>query len=351
MLGLKDHSTGGYSFNFRMAEALERAGHTVDIIHYTTISPKLRGSRARGSLRVLGAVLRDPPDLLVVSKSYSFMGPLRLLLPVLGIPVLYMVHHLEWHDREGGVPGSRRALVRWFISGGNRVWVNSGCTASDVVSLGIPSSRISVVPPGYDPFPVPLYSERKLPVRIISVGTVCPRKDQLTLLKSCAGLTDLDFQLHILGDESTDPDYSMRVRELADSSGLGSKVFFHGHLPLEELHRFYGSSHILANLSRWEGYGMAVVDALQSGLPVVAADAGAVPELIDHGVQGFLVPPGDSSAAMEYLRQLVSSGTLRNELSVNAVKRAAALFTWEKTEKEFIRLAESLCSNKEKSFG
>ncbi len=351
MLGLRDHSTGGYAFNFRMAEALEKAGHTMSIIHFNTLPARLQGSRIGGSLHVLKEVLKERPDLLIVSKSYSFMGPLRLLLPLLGIPVLYMVHHLEWHDREDDVSGLRRALVRWFVTGGDMVWVNSGCTASDVASLGIPSERISVIPPGYQAFSVPPYHERELPVKIITVGTLCPRKDQLTLIKSCAGLGELDFQLHILGDESTDPEYSRRVRRLVDSADLSSRVFFHGHLPLNDLQKFYGECHILANLSRWEGYGMAVVDALQSGLPVVAADAGAVPELIEHGVQGYLIPPGDVAACTEYLRDLISSGTLRLELSINAGKRAAELFTWEKTEKEFTRLAESLCPNKEKSFG
>ena len=351
MLGLRDHSTGGYAFNLRMAEALKRAGHDVHTIHYNTIPLRYRGSRLRGSLHVMGSVVRDRPDLLIVSKSYSFMGPLRLLLPLLGVPVLYMVHHLEWHDREASVSDPRRTLVRWFIKSGDRIWVNSSCTASDVSSLGIPGKRVSVVPPGYDPFPVVPYSERKLPVRIISVGTLCPRKDQLTLIKSCADLMDLNFQLHILGDEDAYPDYSAAVRELAETSRLGSRVFFHGHLPLEELRRIYGCSHILANLSRWEGYGMAVVDALQSGLPVVAANAGAVPELIDHGVQGYLVPPGDAKKCAEYLRDLISSGTLREELSSNAIERAAELFTWEKTEQEFTKLAESLVLVKENSIG
>ena len=351
MLGLRDHSTGGYAFNFRMAGALEKAGHSVRIIHFNTLPARLRGSRIGGSLYVLKEVLKERPDLLVVSKSYSFMGPLRLILPVLDIPVLYMVHHLEWHDREDDVSPPRRALVRWFLSSGDRVWVNSGCTASDVVSLGIPPNRISIVPPGYEPFPVTPYEERELPVRIISVGTLCPRKDQLTLVRSCAELKELDFQLHILGDESADPAYSAEVRELVTSSGLDSRVFFHGHLSEEELHRFYGGSHIMANLSRWEGYGMAVVDALQSGLPVVAADAGAVPELLNHGVEGYLVPPGDSKTCAEYLGNLISSGTLRRELSMNAVKRAGELFTWDITEEEFIRLAASLCLHKENNFG
>lgn len=341
MLGLKDHSTGGYSFNLRMAEALKKAGHAVDIIHYRTVPEAARGSRVRGSLLVLWRVLKNRPDALVVSKSYSFMAPVRFLLPLLRIPVLYMVHHLEWHDRDEDVSPIRKKLVRWFLLGGDRVWVNSRCTASEVCSLGVAEERIAVIPPGYDPFPVPSLEERDLPVKVVSVGAICPRKDQLTLVRACSPLKNLDFQLHILGNESSDSDYAEEVRRLADSSPISSRIFFHGHLPVEQLRKFYGNGHILANPSRWEGYGMAVVEALQSGLPVVAVNAGAVPELVEHGVNGFLVPAGDSGALSECIEKLISSGTLRNEFSRNALKKAGELNTWEDTEREFVSLVES----------
>ncbi len=76
-----------------------------------------------------------------MSKSYSFMFPLRLLLTLKKLPVLYMVHHLEWHDRDQGVSGGRRRIVRWFLGAGDRIWVNSESTARDVASLGIPIGK------------------------------------------------------------------------------------------------------------------------------------------------------------------------------------------------------------------
>lgn len=342
MLGLKDHSTGGYSFNIRMAKALERGGHAVDNIHYRTVPEAVRGSRVRGSMFVLRRVLKNRPDVLVVSKSYSFMAPLRLLLPLLRIPVLYMVHHLEWHDRDEDVSPIRKKLVRWFLLGGDRVWVNSRCTASEVCSLGVALERISVIPPGYDPFPVPPIEERVLPVKVVSVGTLCPRKDQLTVVRACASLKNLDFQLHILGNETSDSSYAGEVRRLAESSPISSRIFFHGHLPVEQLREFYRTGHILANPSRWEGYGMAVVEALQSGLPVVAVNAGAVPELVEHGANGFLVPPGDSGALAECIERLISSNTLRSDFSRSALEKAEKLNTWEDTERAFVSLVESL---------
>ncbi len=337
MLGLKDYSTGGYHFNFKMVNALRGAGHEADVIHFTAIPEKLRGSRIRGSFYVLSRVLRNKPDLLVVSKSYSFMAPLRLILPVLRCPVLYMVHHLEWHDRSEGVSSFRKKTVKWFLSCGKKIWVNSLSTAADVVTLGIPESRLCVIPPGFDRFRTD--SETKQPpVRILSVGTICPRKDQLTLVKACALLGDRDFHLFIPGDDTVDRNYAEAVRKEADS--LGEKVTFMGHLSTAELYSMYNQSHILANLSHWEGYGIAVAEAMWAGLPVVAVDAGAVPELVTHGDNGYLMAPGDVESCAKYLKELIDNGALREKMSGSARERAGKLFTWRDTGREFVNLAE-----------
>ncbi len=339
MLGLKDHSTGGYYFNLKMSEALSSAGHDVDVIHFSTIPEKLQGSRIRGSFYVLNRVLKYKPDLLVVSKSYSFMAPLRIILPFLRCPVLYLVHHLEWHDRTGGASNIRKMIVRWFLSIGRKVWVNSRSTADDVAFLGIPENRLRVIPPGFDRFSVERDNPvSNLPVNILSVGTLCSRKDQLTLVRACALLKDRDFHLFILGDDTVDRDYTAEVRQEADS--LGAKVTFMGHLSTTELYGMYNQSHILANLSHWEGYGIAVAEAMWTGLPVIAVDAGAVPELVTHGDNGFLIAPGDVKSCTEYLKLLIDNGTLREEMSKRARERALELFSWDDTGREFVNLAE-----------
>lgn len=337
MVGLKDLSTGGYLFNFKMADALSHAGHEVDVIHFSTIPESIRGSRLKGSLYVLRRVLKYRPDLLVISKSYSFMVPLRMFLPFVSCPVLYLVHHLEWHDRKDRVSRLRRALIRWFIKAGNRVWVNSRSTADDVVSLGISRNRLSVIPPGFERFST-VPEDRPLPVQVLTVGSVCVRKNQLTLVKACAMLQDLDFRLVIAGDESADADYSKSVREQA--AVMGDRVTFLGHVSAGELHDAYNRSHILANLSVWEGYGIAVAEAMWAGLPVVAADAGAVPELVTSGENGYLIPPGNAEICADRLKELIVNEDLRKQMSHRARNTAEDLFSWRDTGREFVRLAQ-----------
>ncbi|MCD4847604.1 MAG: glycosyltransferase family 4 protein [Candidatus Aegiribacteria sp.] len=340
MLGLKDYSSGGYYFNFRMAEALRQAGHEVDVVHFTTIPEKIRGLRIRTSFHLLRRVLKYKPDLIVISKSYSFMVPLRLLISVRKYPVLYMVHHLVWHDRSGDVSSARKSIVRWFLSCGEKIWVNSLSTSNDVVSLGIPEERLCIIQPGFDRFELDPDSRPKEPVCILSVGAICPRKDQLTLLKACAGLGNMDFHLLILGDETVDPGYAEAVRSEAERDSLRGKVTFMSNISQNDLAKLYNKSHVLANMSHWEGFGSAVVEALWAGLPVVAANAGAVPELITHGVNGYLIPPGNEKECAKYLRELIDSTILREKMSTAARNAAEKLFTWEDNEREFVKLAE-----------
>ena len=336
MLGLKDFSTGGYYFNNKVSDALVDAGHSVDVIHFNTVPVKVQGSKWRGSLFVLQRIMSFKPDLLVVSKSYSFMVLLRILLFFKSIPVLYLVHHLEWHDRRGGVSNVRKSLVRWFISAGKRVWVNSKSTADDVVALGISEEKLAIIPPGFEQFR--LNSNRSPEVSILCVGTVCERKDQLTLVKACSLIKEKDFTLYILGDETTDSEYSSIVRK--EAKLLGEKVKFMGHLSTEELYGMYNQCHFLANLSRWEGYGIAVVEALWTGLPVLAVNAGAVPELVTDGFNGFLIEPGDVKICAERILTLIEDSELREEMSLNALSSAEKLFTWSDTGREFVKLAE-----------
>lgn len=339
MLGLKDYSSGGYYFNFRMVEALQNAGHEVDVVHFTTIPVRIRGSRIGGSFHILRQVLRYKPDLIVISKSYMFMIPLRLLLSFRRYPVLYL-DHLEWHRCTGLLQSIRKYFVRWFLSSGTRVWVNSHSTATDVVSLGIPREKIRTIPPGFDKFNLTSAHKAARPVKILSVGTVCPRKDQLTLLKACGMLGKREFQVLILGDNITDPGYVEIVQREADSDQLRGKVTFTGHLSQKDLRSIYNQSHIVANLSYWEGYGIAVAEALWAGLPVLAADAGSVPELVTHGENGFLIPPGDVDGCANYLKELIDNDALREKMSKTAHERAMKFFSWQDTGREFVNLAE-----------
>jgi glycosyltransferase involved in cell wall biosynthesis len=339
MLGFRDHRTGGYDFNGKVADALEAAGHRVDRIHYSTVPASVRGRRGAGSLEVLRRVALGRPDVVAVSRSYAFMVPLRLLLAVWRVPVVYLVHHLEWKDTPGIPRRAYRAMVRWMVGRGDRVWCNSRATRDGVAGLGIPAERIRVIPPGFSRFPEAAENpETSGPPAILCVGAVTRRKGQLDIVRACSNLKDLEFRLILAGSLREEPGYAAEVADAA--AVLGNAVEITGYLDKERVYRLMAGADILVHGAPWEAYGIALAEAMWAGLPVVASRAGAVPEMVTHGVEGLLYDPGDIEGLSEHLARLIVDDDLRTVMGAAARRRAEGLNTWETTCEEFVNLVE-----------
>lgn len=341
MLGLKDHRTGGYDFNMRAAAALESRGHSVDIIHHQTVSLRARGGRLAGSWEVLRRVLGFKPDLLIVARSYTFMIPLRIILAFRRLPVLYLVHHLEWMDDPAKPAPIRRAVVKWLLGRADMIWCNSRATLGGLSDAGIPPGRLRVIPPGFSRFETagrPRNPGAK-PV-MLCVGALTRRKGQETILRACALLGGRDFELVLAGSGTEEPEYARMVATAAGSPPLSGKVAITGHLAKEEIYRLMGEASLLVHAAPWEAYGIALAEAMWAGLPVVASRGGAVPELVTSGEQGFLYEPGDASELAEKLALLLDNRDMRARMGAAARSRAEELYTWDRTCEEFVSLVE-----------
>jgi glycosyltransferase involved in cell wall biosynthesis len=152
-------------------------------------------------------------------------------------------------------------------------------------------------------------------------GRLMPEKGVDVLLKAMALLYENHprVRLWILGDGPDRP----RLEGLAGDLGIRTKVSFHGHLPWHEAQSRLAAAWIQCVPSLWqEPFGLVTAEAQFRGTPVVASRVGAQPELIEDGVTGFLVPPGDSEALAAQLGSLIDNpATLR---SVGAAGRAWA---------------------------
>ncbi len=341
MLGLRDHRTGGYDFNLRVAAALESRGHTVDRVHHETIAPRARGRRLAGSWEVLRRVVAFRPDVLVVGRSYTFMVPLRILLVFWRLPVLYLVHHLEWMDSPRKPSRSRLALVRWLVGRGDMIWCNSRATLSGLSGMGLSPERLRVIPPGFSRFEVKRSGEscRAQPL-LLCVGAITARKGQETILRACSMLEGRDFRLVLAGSAEEEPEYARRVADAAESPSLSGKVSIKGHLNKEEVYSLMGKADVLLHAAPWEAYGIALAEAMWAGLPVVASRGGAVPELVTPGVQGFLYDPSDARGLSAKIILLLDNEELRRRMGAAARSRAEELYTWDRTCEEFVSLVE-----------
>jgi phosphatidyl-myo-inositol dimannoside synthase len=139
---------------------------------------------------------------------------------------------------------------------------------------------------------------------ILSVARQYPRKDTASLLRAFAIVLRRipGAQLRIIGGGPELP----RLKVLARQLSIASSVHFEGAVPGSDLvRRAYLESDVFCLPSLQEGFGIVFLEAMAAGLPVVAARAGATPEVVEDGVTGILVPPRGASALADALTLLL----------------------------------------------
>lgn len=154
---------------------------------------------------------------------------------------------------------------------------------------------------------------------ITMVSRLAPPKDLQTLLKAVAQLPD-DCKLLLVGDG----ELRQEVQSSIHAMGLTHRVILAGNR--SDVADILAGSDVFALASRAEGFGLTIVEAMMSGLPVVASSVGAVPELIDNGETGFLVPQGDWKKFAEALTRLRNDEKLRARMGLEGRRRAVERF-------------------------
>jgi len=144
---------------------------------------------------------------------------------------------------------------------------------------------------------------------LLYTGRLDAEKDVPTLIRAAArallgrgGVAGLDAQLVIGGEGTERP----RLERLVAELGLEARTTFPGYLPAADLPLLYQAADLYCMPSAVELQSISTLEALASGLPVVAADAGALPELVHHGENGLLAAQGDASAFASAMAAILS---------------------------------------------
>ena len=201
---------------------------------------------------------------------------------------------------------------------------------------GHPAEKLSVIPPGWEGEPLPADAGRRPPT-IICVAGLRPEKGHDLLLAALPSVLKRvpDTRLVLVGEGEMRPHLEAQVT----AEHLGAHVEFAG--AVAEIWSHLARADVFALASVSEAFGMAIVEAMAAGLPVVAPDVGGIPELVVPGVCGELFPPGDHAALAEHLVQLLTSPETRREMA-GAARRAAEPLRMENTLPLYFELYDEL---------
>jgi glycosyltransferase involved in cell wall biosynthesis len=273
---------------------------------------------------------RERPEVVHVHNFKGLSASVFSATNDLGIPTVHTIHDFDLICPKTTMltrtnapctnPHSLCRIYRWFAK---RIDLTAVIAPSDFVlktlsSFGLfPDVPKTKLPLGIeDGEPVPRVSNSTFD--ILYVGRLGKHKGIDTLIDAVKGLDLPSARLHIAGQGSD----RTSLERVAQDDG---RIVFYGFLSPDKLRQLYSIADIAVVPSICnESFGIVVPEYYQHGIPVLGSRAGALPELITDGYNGFLFQPGDVAALVALLRTLSSDSRLLTELSTNACRSSMA---------------------------
>jgi glycosyltransferase involved in cell wall biosynthesis len=318
--------SGGYGYDRRIVAELRNAGHQVDVVELLGAFPHV-DDFARDA--ACAAWDRLPPATRPVIDGLALPAFRGLDDAIAARGSVGLIHHPV--SLETGLSDAEQATLgdveRRLFGHLKRAIVTSGTTAEMLeTQFHIPSGRIRVVVPATEDAPRTPGS-RGAVCEILSVGTLIPRKGHDVLLRALGRLFDLDWHLTIAGALDRDPPHAHGLIALAEELNIAHRVRFAGELTGETLEAAWQSADLFALATHYEGYGMAIAEALKRGLPVVVTAGGAAGALITPDA-GCVCPVGDHDQVSKSLRRLIFGRDLRRRMAEQAWQVGQTLPSW-----------------------
>jgi len=268
------------------------------------------------------------------ASSYGLLGALTgfhpFIVSVWGSDVYSFPEKSFFHKR----------IIRFVLDKADII-----CSTSNTMAkrTGIFTNKnIEVIPFGVDTkIFKPMRVESLFDQNDIVIGTVKTLEEKYGIeyfIKAFKLVSDkyknLPLKLLIVGGGSLEKE----LKELAKSLGTLDKTIFTGRVPFEEVPKYHNMLSVSVSVSESESFGVAVVEAMACGKPVVVSNMGGLPEVVEDGKVGFVVPPRNPEETAKAIEKLVLDKELRIKMGLAGRERVKKLYEWDKCVEKMINI-------------
>jgi glycosyltransferase involved in cell wall biosynthesis len=326
--------TGGYGYDRRILSALPQTAH----LPLPGAFPHPSAADVADARETIVKALRAGDVLLIDGLAYGAL-PTQVFSDI-SAKIVALCHHPLCLET-GLSEQQARALFlceQAALRRADRIIVTSSHTRDALTgAFAIPAEKIAVAPPGVDR--APRATGAGGAPQLLAVGSLIARKGYDLLIDALRDLTPLDWRLTIVGGAQHAPQTAAKLRAQLNACGLSSRILLYGEAGEAELASLYAASDVFVSSSHYEGYGMALAEAMTRGLAIVASTGGAAAQTLPDDA-GIKVPPGDVAALRDGLKRVLEDAALRTALSDAAWRAAQGLPRWEDAAHVIAAVAE-----------
>ena len=276
-----------------------------------------------------------------------FHGPNHYLPQRGRTPQIITYHDIaEAVTGEGGEGIRQRSSVGKHLARADGLIALSECTISDLKGVSELPNDAQVIYQGGNirqdyssilDVMIKLHSRLNITSRyVLFVGSLVARKNINLLIRAFQILVptlEPGFQLVLAG--AADNSEAQKLKDMCQNFGISDRVSFTGYLSNEELAALYRGASVFVLPSRYEGFGMILLEAMAADVPIVSTAVGALPEVL--GDAGILVPPDDPVAMAAAIGRILGSESLRTQLIAKGRIRRA-MFSWKTTAEQTLAM-------------
>lgn len=312
---------------------------------------RLRPYMARFAKRLGETWGLERPDVVHAHFWMSGLASLRAAQP-LHVPVVQTFHALGTVKRrhQGAAdtsPPERVGVEREIAGACAGIIATCEDEAAELAAMGVQEGKAAVIPCGVDLdrfCPVgPMAGRDGLP-RLLAAGRLVRRKGMDTAIAAMRELRDVELVIAggpAAGPVESDPE-GARLRWVAEECGVSDRVLMPGRVLHDAMPALYRGTDVVVCTPWYEPFGMVPLEAMASGVPVVATAVGGMKDTVQDGVTGTLVHEHDPAAVAAAIRPYLQDGGLRERTGLAGRARACARYSWETVAAETLQVYEAV---------